>query len=154
MNQIQVLKLDLSGAVVWKYAGTVIRRRPHRVTLEAPFDIDRVPVADAVLRRGDRFVETYYDRRMYNVFRVFDGAQGPLKGWYCNISRPAILQAATVAWIDLALDLWIGPEGRQFVLDRDEFDGLQISPEERFQALTTLTGLQRSFRRLVPEAPR
>ena len=154
MNQIQVLKLDLSGAVVWKYAGTVIRRRPHRVTLEAPFDIDRVPVADAVLRRGDRFVETYYDRRMYNVFRVFDGPRGPLKGWYCNISRPALLGSTTVSWVDLALDLWVGPDGAQFVLDQNEFDALELSLPERHEALATLAALQRTFGRLVPGAPR
>jgi predicted RNA-binding protein associated with RNAse of E/G family len=154
VTQIQVLKLDLSGAVVWRYGGTVLRRRPHRLTLEAAFDIASVPVADVVLRKGDRFVETYYDHRMFNVFRVFDGARGPLKGWYCNISRPAVLGAATVAWVDLALDLWVGPDGKQFVLDRDEFQALDLRRDERAQALATLARLQRSFRRLVPATPR
>jgi predicted RNA-binding protein associated with RNAse of E/G family len=109
-------------------------------------------VADAVLTRGDRFVETYYARRMYNVFKVFEGAHGPLKGWYCNICRPAHLKAATVAWVDLALDLWVSPDGRQFVLDRDEFEALELSLSERQQALATLARLQRSFARLVPAA--
>jgi len=154
VTQIRVLKLDLSGAVVWSYAGNVRSRRPHRLTLEAAFDIDSVPVADVVLRRGDRFLETYYDYRMYNVFRVFDGPQGSLKGWYCNICRPAVLEADTVAWVDLALDLWVGPQGEQFVLDRDEFEGLALSRDERAQALAALAGLKRSFRRLIPAAPR
>jgi len=154
VTQIRVLKLDLSGAVVWSYAGNVRSRRPHRLTLEAAFDIDSVPVADVVLRRGDRFLETYYDYRMYNVFRVFDGAQGSLKGWYCNICRPAVLEADTVAWVDLALDLWVGPQGGQFVLDRDEFEDLALSRDERAQALAALAGLKRSFRRLLPAAPR
>jgi predicted RNA-binding protein associated with RNAse of E/G family len=154
VTQIRVLKLDLSGAVVWKYTGTLIQRRPHRLTLEAAFDIDSVPVANAVLIRGDRFVETYYDRRTYNVFRVFDGPHGPLKGWYCNMCRPAVLEAATVAWVDLALDLWVDPDGEQFILDRNEFDDLDLSQDERAQALDTLAGLQRRFRRLVPAAPR
>jgi predicted RNA-binding protein associated with RNAse of E/G family len=149
---MQVLKLDLSGAVVWAYSGTLVRRQPHRLTLEAAFDMESVPVADAVLRRGDRFVETYYDQQMYNVFKVFQGAQGPLKGWYCNICRPAVLEAATVRWVDLALDLWVAPDGRQFVLDRDEFEALELSLHERQQALATLARLQRSFGRLVPAA--
>jgi predicted RNA-binding protein associated with RNAse of E/G family len=154
VTQIEVLKLDLYGAVVWRYVGTLIHRRPHRLTLEAAFDIDSVPVADVVLRRGDRFVETYYDDRMYNVFRVFDGAHGPLKGWYCNVCRPAALEAATIAWVDLALDLWVGPDGQQSVLDRDEFEALDLTCEERALALTALAGLQSRLGRLVPAAPR
>jgi predicted RNA-binding protein associated with RNAse of E/G family len=152
MTEMRVLKLDLSGAVVWAYSGTLVRRTRHRLTLEAAFDIESVPVADVALRKGDRFVETYYARRMYNVFKVFEGAQGPLKGWYCNICRPAFLEASTVTWVDLALDLWVDPDGRQFVLDRDEFEALELSLRERQQALATLAGLQRSFGRLVPAA--
>ena len=154
MTQIQVLKLDLSGAVVWAYAGALLRRRAQRLTLEATFDIDSVPVADVILRKGDRFAETYYARRMYNVFRVFDGPHGPLKGWYCNICRPALLEATTVSWVDLALDLWVGADGTQSVLDRDEFEALELSTHERHEALSTLEGLRRSFRRLMLAGPR
>jgi predicted RNA-binding protein associated with RNAse of E/G family len=154
LTQVRVLKLDLSGAVTWAYSGTLIERRRHRLTLQALFDIDRVPVADVVLRKGDRFVETYYDGRMYNVFKVFEGPSGPLKGWYCNICRPAVLQGTTVAWVDLALDLWVGREGGQFVLDRDEFAALDLDLQERQRALAALARLERGFSRLASGAPR
>jgi uncharacterized protein len=153
LTLLKVLKLDLSGAVVWEYSGRLIQRRPHRLTLEAVFDIDRVPVADVVLKRGDRFVESYYDQRMYNIFQVFTGPHGPLKGWYCNICRPAVLQEATVAWVDLGLDFWVGSDGGQFVLDRDDFDALDLGLHERSQALAALAGLQRLFLRLASGAP-
>jgi hypothetical protein len=150
MPQIRVLKLDISGKVVWQYEGLLLRRRVHSLTLEAFFDVGDVPVADAVLRKGDRFVETFYDDRMYNIFQIFDGLGGTLKGWYCNLSRPAVLAQDTVAWMDLALDLWVSPDGRQLELDRDEFDALHIPASERTLALSDFEALQRRFKRMLP----
>jgi len=150
MSQIRVLKLDLMGNIVWQYKGMLVCRRPHSLTLEALFDVGDVPVADVVFQRGDRFVETYFDNRMYNTFQVFDQRDSKLKGWYCNLSRPALLAEGSVSWVDLALDLWVGPDGRQTVLDRDEFEALGIDAGEREQALAALAQLQRRFRRIQP----
>ena len=150
MSQIKVLKLDVSGRLLWQYEGRLLRRRPHTLTLEALFDVGDVPLADVVLRKGDRFVETFYDERMYNVFQVFDDLGGKLKGWYCNVSRPAVLAHDSVSWVDLALDLWVSPDGSQAVLDREEFEALDIRSNERELALSALAALQRRFRRMRP----
>jgi predicted RNA-binding protein associated with RNAse of E/G family len=150
MSQIKVIKLDISGRLVWQYEGKLLRRRPHSLTLGAFFDVGDVRVADVVLRKGDRFVETFYDERMYNVFQVCDALSGKLKGWYCNVSRPAVLTADSVSWVDLALDLWVSPDGSQAVLDREEFEALDIEANERELALSALAALQRRFRRMRP----
>ena len=59
--------------------------------LEAFFDRDDMELGYTVFKRGDRFVETYYDDRWYNVFAVYDRDDGGLMGWYCNICRPAVI---------------------------------------------------------------
>jgi uncharacterized protein len=153
MSQIKVLKLDVSGTLLWQYEGRLLRRRRHTLTLEAFFDVGDVRVADEVLRKGDRFVETFYNDRMYNIFQIFDGSRGKLKGWYCNVSRPADFNEDSVSWVDLALDLWVSPDGRQAVLDREEFEALEMEANERELARSALAALQRRFRRMHPLAP-
>ena len=66
-------------------------------------------------------MEAFYNDRMYNIFQILDGPRGKLKRWYCNVSRPAVFNQDGVSWEDLALDLWVSPDGRQAVLDREEF---------------------------------
>jgi predicted RNA-binding protein associated with RNAse of E/G family len=135
--------LDLSGSVTPQYEGRVLRRDLHSVVLEAHFNVAQVEVVGVLLQAGDRFVETYYDDRWYNVFEIFD-PDSAFKGWYCNLSRPAMLGRNTISWEDLALDLWVWPDGRQAVLDEDEFQALSSDPAEREQVLRTLAGLQRT----------
>ncbi|HET6319006.1 MAG TPA: DUF402 domain-containing protein, partial [Chloroflexota bacterium] len=70
---------------------------------------------------GDVFVEFYYWVRPYNVFQV-SSADGTLKGWYANLGLPAELEARQneLRYVDLALDLWVSPNGEHVVLDEDE----------------------------------
>jgi protein associated with RNAse G/E len=140
---MQVHKLDTQGRLVWAYPGRILHRDSHALTLEAYFDIESVAVLDVTLERGDRFVEAYFDSRWYNVFEIFGREHGRLKGWYCNLSRPAVLNEDVVSWVDLALDLWIWPDGRRAELDREEFEALPISGDERKRALLELADLHR-----------
>jgi hypothetical protein len=144
---ISVLKLDLSGSTVRRYEGRLVRRDDHSVVLEAPFiiDVERYVLLDVVLKRGDRFVETYYDNRYYNVYEIFDRDDGQLKGWYCNLSRPAQIAMNTVSWVDLALDLWVWPDGRSEILDQDEFDLLSLDAGEREEVGSAVLHLRHAF---------
>src|SRR5512143_105151 len=128
---LTVLKLDLTGAVTWQYQGHLLRRGRHFVVLEASFDKADFPLLDVVLKLGDRFVETYYDDRRYNIFEIHDRDTARFKGWYCNLSRPAAITPASVSWVDLALDLWMWPDGRTALLDEDEFQALPLDQSER-----------------------
>ena len=65
-----------------------------------------------------------------------------MKGWYCNITRPACISADEVAADDLALDLWVTPDGETQVLDEDEFVALRLAPAEREAAQKALAELQ------------
>ncbi len=147
MNEpIRVLKCNLAGQVTWQYEGRILERGLSRVVLEAFFNRPDLPFQEVVFRRNDRFVETFYNDRWYNIFEIHDRRDDSLKGWYCNVGRPAVIGVDTVSYVDLALDLWVSAGGRQAVLDRDEFEALQLGKDERGQALDALAELQKMFK--------
>ena len=147
---IRVLKLNLAGEVTWQYEGHLLRREENAVVLEALFNHPDLPFLDVVLKQNDRFVETFYTDRWYNVFSIYDRDDGNFKGWYCNVGRPAIMENGTVSYVDLALDLWISATGEQTVLDWDEFEALNLSSVERATALAALSQLQELFKSQRP----
>ena len=152
MTDIKVLKRNLDGEVTWQYEGRVLKREANFVVLEAFFDRDDMPFMDVVLKRGDRFVETFYTDRWYNVFEIYDRDDGKFKGWYCNIGYPAVLENDRVSYIDLALDLWVSRDGTQTVLDENEFRVLSIGAKIQAQAVAALEELQRKFVNQKPPA--
>jgi hypothetical protein len=66
-----------------------------------------------------------------------------LKGWYCNIARPARIEANHLFAEDLALDLIVDRRGKWWVADEAEFEALPISKDDRMRASQALTELQR-----------
>jgi predicted RNA-binding protein associated with RNAse of E/G family len=147
-DTIIVIKKDILGQEIFRYSGLVLERSPEYVRLEARFNRDEVPVEDILLRRNDRFVETFYTRRWYNIFEIHDRQDDSLKAWYCNVGYPAELETGVVSYRDLALDLLVYPDGRQVILDEDEFAELDISAEIHRQTLIALDELQEYFRHL------
>ena len=92
---------------------------------------------------GDRFIETYFTDRWYNIFEIHDRDDDRLKGWYCNIGQPIVLESdREISYVDLALDLWVTPDGTQTVLDEDEFTALDLDKETRSKARAALEELQ------------
>ncbi|MFD0006445.1 DUF402 domain-containing protein [Streptomyces sp. NPDC127178] len=70
---------------------------------------------------GDVFTEYYWRDRWYAVKEVRD-TSGALKGWYCDITRPATLSGTELVVEDLDLDLWRSADGTDVRrLDEDEF---------------------------------
>jgi predicted RNA-binding protein associated with RNAse of E/G family len=147
-DQIVVEKLDLAGNTSLSYRGRVVAREETAVVLEAPYTFARRELGYVTLEPGDRFVEHFYTDRWYNVFVIYDGQTGALKGWYCNVTRPAEIAAApegglVVRAVDLALDFFVQPSGKEFVLDEDEFAALSLAPGEAAAALSALDELRR-----------
>jgi len=145
VEPITVLKRNLQGEVTWQYSGRVLRRGPNLIVLEARFNRPGVSFMGVLLKEGDRFVETFYADRWYNIFEIHDRDDDHLKGWYCNVGEPAILDDATVSYVDLALDLWVAADGTQTVLDEDEFEALNLDAEMRTRALAALEELKGVF---------
>lgn len=145
-----MLKLDPQGRETWRYHGEVVQSLADRIVLEARFDRQDRLFHGMPLCRGDRFLETYFTDRWYNIYEIHAREDDSLRGWYCNIGKPAILDGDCLSYIDLALDLLVFPDGRQLVLDEDEFNQLDISPTDRQQALAALDELKLVFKREKP----
>jgi hypothetical protein len=142
---MKVLKKNLTDEVTWQYEGEVLRRSENEITLEALFNRDDMPFMDITLKRGDRFVETFYSDRWYNVFEIYDRDDGKFKGWYCNIGKPAIIANDSVSYVDLALDLWVSADGRQTVLDEDELEEMNLDDELKQKVYDALKELQEAI---------
>jgi protein associated with RNAse G/E len=145
MSNITVIKRNIDRQETWRYQGKIIHQDDKKLVLEAFFDREDSVFHGMQLYRGDRFVETYYRDRWYNIFEIHARDDDRLRGWYCNIAHPAELDGNVLSYIDLALDLLVFPDGRQLVLDENEFNQLPLSPEIRSRAQQALTELQESF---------
>jgi predicted RNA-binding protein associated with RNAse of E/G family len=144
---VMVDKLNLAGEVTVQWSGEVRERTADAVVLEAIFTHTARDLGYVRLAPGDRFVEYYYADRWYNVFAIYEAGDGAFKGWYCNITRPAEITAEPsgglrVRAVDLALDYFRQPGGREFILDEDEFAALNLNPEEARAARAALAELR------------
>ncbi len=137
-----VVKLDHRGQEKWRYHGRVLDRELSSIRIEAVFNTPDKLLPGLSLRTGDRFVETHYEDRWYNVFTVYDRSSGELKGWYCNITRPAQIDGNRISAEDLALDLIVKPDGTTVVLDEEEFEAQELSAADRESALAALAELK------------
>ncbi len=143
--KITVIKLNPQNQETWRYQGTVLVNRGNIIIIEAYFDREDREFHGLFLGKGDRFVELYFSDEWFNIFEIHDRLDDRLKGWYCNVTQPAEFDGDTIRYIDLALDLLVFPDGRQLVLDENEFDELIIEQDIRQAARMSLRKLQQFF---------
>lgn len=142
---MKVLKKNLADEVTWQYEGAELSRDENSITIEAFFNRDDMPFQEIVLKRNDRFIETFYTDKWYNIFAIYDRDDGKLKGWYCNIGKPAIVGDDFISYVDLALDLWVSANGKQTVLDEDELEELRLDDELKKKVYDGLHELELYF---------
>jgi protein associated with RNAse G/E len=148
LSRITIRKYLYDGSPSYVWEGSVVESDAEPVVVEAYFQHARRDLGYVVFERGDVFVEFYYLTRWYNVFQIYS-ADGHLKGWYCNITKPAIIADHELHFVDLALDLFAHPDGRSLPLDVDEFEEQAASlylPEDTAQARSAFDELQRLHR--------
>ncbi|MGX9890735.1 DUF402 domain-containing protein [Streptomyces sp. NPDC002276] len=149
-RQLDVV-LVKAGRTKIRYAAELLFDDGIRLAVRAPWAGDGVRDFGFVrFERGDVFTEYYWRDRWYAVKEVRDGG-GRLKGWYCDITRPATRSGAELVVEDLDLDLWLSADGREVRrLDEDEFaaSGLAVSDPvaaaAAVAALDELEGLARA----------
>lgn len=149
LRQLDVV-LVKAGRTKIRYTAELLFDDGTRLAVRAPWAGDGVRDFGFVrFERGDVFTEYYWRDRWYAVKEVRDGA-GELKGWYCDITRPATLSGAELVVEDLDLDLWISADGTDVRrLDEDEFEesGLAESdPAAAAAATAALDTLERLAR--------
>ncbi|HHY89264.1 MAG TPA: DUF402 domain-containing protein [Chloroflexi bacterium] len=147
-DPVVVIKQNLAGEETWRYSGRVLRIEDHSVIIEAPFNRPDSLFHGLLFRENDRFVETFYTDRWFNIFEIHDRDDDRIKGWYCNITRPAVIEDGRISYVDLALDLLVYPDGRQLLLDEDEFEALGLDEDTRRKALEGLAQLRWMLRQL------
>ena len=142
---MKILKKNLAGEVTWQYDSKVLHRDENSITVEAFFNRDDMPFQEIILKRNDRFVETFFTDKWFNIFEIYDRDDGELKGWYCNITKPAVIEDGAVSYVDLALDVWVSPDGTRKVLDEDELEELRLDEETKQKVATSLHELEQYF---------
>jgi predicted RNA-binding protein associated with RNAse of E/G family len=150
MPVMKILKKNLADEVTWQYEGKELKRDENSITVEAFFNRDDMPFQEIVLKRNDRFVETFFIDKWYNIFEIYDRDDGKLKGWYCNITKPAVIQDGSVSYVDLALDLWVSANGSQTILDEDELEDLKLGEELKKKVYAGMQELQAYFKEKNP----
>jgi len=121
MNSITVHKLNWRGEAVLQYQADVAERLAGGIRLEAHWTRPALDLGYTTFEAGDHFIEWFFADRWYNIFEVRAAGSERLKGWYCNIAAPAIIDDDAVIFRDLVLDLWVAADGAGHVLDANEF---------------------------------
>ncbi|MDJ0464573.1 DUF402 domain-containing protein [Streptomyces sp. H27-C3] len=118
--EIALLK---AGRTKIRYPAALLSDDGTRVTVRAPWAGAGVRDFGFVrFEPGDVFTEHYWRDRWYTVKEVRSG-DGTLKGWYCDVTRPAVVLADRVEVEDMDLDLWVSADGSTVLrLDEDEFE--------------------------------
>ena len=83
---ITVIKRNLAGEETWRYTGRLLSHKDNKIILEARFNLPDTNVHEIILKQGDRFIETFYTDRWYNIFEIHDLYSDEIKGWYYLIS--------------------------------------------------------------------
>ena len=153
MRSITIHLLKPGKGSTITYTGELLRQEPGHLLIHARWERPRLDLGYVVFDPGDHFYEHYYTERWYNVFEV-RGAAGVLKGWYCNVTRPAHVDGDTITSEDLELDLFVAPDRTRILrLDLDEFAarGLDSSdPAAHAAALAALDELERMAQAGLP----
>ncbi|WP_405711170.1 MULTISPECIES: DUF402 domain-containing protein [unclassified Streptomyces] len=137
-----VVALVKAGRTKIRYPADVVRDDGTRVTVRAPWAAPGVRDFGFVrFEPGDVFTEHYWRDRWFAVKEVRTGAGG-LKGWYCDITRPAVLRDGELLVEDLDLDLWVSADGSSVLrLDEDEFEESGLAARDPAAADAALRAL-------------
>ena len=132
------------------YRGQLLLQEPNHLLVHARWTHDSLHYDYVSYEYGDHFFEHYYLDKWFNIFE-FRSPAGKLKGWYCNVTKPATLSGNVITSEDLELDLFVSVDRRTVLtLDEDEFEARALDAETRTSALNALAELKR---RVSEQAP-
>ncbi len=105
-----------------EYCAEVLLDDGHHIVVRAKWaEVTARDVGYVLFERDDVWTEHYWRDRWYAIKEVRD-ADGRLKGWYCDVARPALVIGDRLLSEDLFLDLWVsGDRVTVLGLDEDEF---------------------------------
>jgi PncC family amidohydrolase len=143
-----IRKYDHLNNLKVHYEGRLVKREAHSITANAEWTSPIARLGYVTLEAGDIFVETFYDNRWYNIFKI-TAPDGTVKGWYANVTRPSRILPNDIEWDDLALDVWMWPNSDTKLMDEHEFEEIKpdLSPIEQHQALAAVDDVKQELKR-------
>lgn len=150
---IRVRRLAADGKLRVVYGGRLLRASPEGMVVEAYWDRPPLDLGYTCLEPADRFVEYFFPGRWFVIYEIHHHRDDRLKGWYCDIVYPPQIGEEEIEIRDLALDLFVTPEGGVLILDEEEFEalGLQERDPQAYQAArSALRDLVERVRRREP----
>jgi hypothetical protein len=140
-GQLDVV-LVKAGRTKIRYPAELLSDDGTRLAVRAPWAGDGIRDFGFVrFEPGDVFTEYYWRNRWFAVKEVRDGS-GELKGWYCDITRPATRSGAELVVEDLDLDLWVSADGTDVRrLDEDEFEESGLASSDPVAAAAAVAAL-------------
>ena len=123
------------------YQGELLLEEPEHTLIHARWEHSALDLGYMVFEPGDHFYEHYYTKRWFNIFEI-RSETGILKGWYCNITRPATIEHDVITSEDLELDLYVSPDRVHLLrLDQEEFDARNFATSEPLTYTAALAAL-------------
>ena len=149
MRTIKIQLLKPGKGQVIEFSGQLLRHEHGEIVIRAVWERPRLDLGYVVFETGDMFTEHYYTDRWYTIY-VLRSSSGLLKGWYCNVARPAAFDGVTLTSEDVELDLFVTPDRAMLLpLDVDEFEarGFQHNDTATYRAaLQAMAELERLAR--------
>jgi len=107
---------------VTRYRQVLLHEGDEAVVSLAPMTSPEPVVAEGfpLVRRGDLAVWFIFPHAWHDTGLVYDAARR-FKGYYCDVITPARRIPEGYEITDLFLDLWVFPDRRYLILDREEF---------------------------------
>lgn len=121
LREVEIRAFLHNGDLKFKWKGRVVKENKNSLAVEVRWGIKPVSVDLFTINPGDEGVEVYFKDRNYNIFFIREPSGKP-KGWYCNITEPAIISNGIVDYRDLIIDVVVNADGRYKVLDVDEYE--------------------------------
>jgi len=149
MRTITIHLLKPSKGTTITYHGELVQDEPGHLLVHARWERAALDLGYMVFEPGDHFLEHYYTEHWFNIFEIRN-IEGELKGWYCNVTRPAEVIGDVITSEDLELDLFVSPDRERLLrLDLDEFEARDLTttePTAYTAALKALDELERMAR--------
>lgn len=153
MRSITIYLLKPGKNATVTYIGKLLSEAPGYALVLSLWERPALDLGYTTFETGDHFYEHFFSERWFTIFELRSAA-GRLKGWYCNIARPAEIGTNEITSEDLELDLFVSADRSQvLLLDEDEFEArnfAQHEPQTYRAALAALGELEQMARAGTP----
>jgi protein associated with RNAse G/E len=104
-----------------RWSAELVKQEGSLLVLDAYFPEEISHDLLGTIACGTHSLEYYWLDRWYNVFR-FAQPTGELRNYYCNINLPPTFVDGILSYVDLDLDILVGPDYSYQVLDAEDFE--------------------------------